>query len=121
MMPRRLSRLLTLGTAVSVLNGCVDLVYEGRYSSMEGWRDGKVLEVGNQVGDHPTFFDCRKKESGRPFGQQFAFVEYRRSPGHRDGQIVPIGVGQELKPGDPVYIKIWDCRPAVLSGVTESR
>lgn len=111
----RISAVPLWAAALVLLDGWALLVpvYEGRYSSAEGWREGKVLEVGAQVGSHRAVLDCRKKATGAPAEELFAYVEYQRGPIKRDRQIVPIRREQDLMPGDLVYVKIWDCSAPV--------
>ena len=103
--------LKALLTSVILFGGCAvfDHVYEGRYSSLEGWREAEVLEVGSQLPPRRAVFDCRTKKGFASRGPLYAYVTYQRAPGRRDFQIVSIRADQGLKPGDPVYIKIWDC------------
>lgn len=99
---------------VALLGGCVlSPVYEGRYRYSEGWREGRILQVGTDLAKSPIVFDCRKEIGAGPPGQVYGEVSYQRAPRRRHRQIVPIPTVKVLEPGDFVYVKMWDCSAPV--------
>ena len=96
--------------AMLTLSGCASLTSrDDSHPFSDGWRKGKVLEVGTEQGlRRAKFRDCRDDGTARPPETRYAYVEYRRT--HlRQWQVVPMTANQSLHPGDFVYVKVDDC------------
>ena len=107
--------------AMLTLSGCAALTsHDDSHPFSDGWRKGKVLEVGTEQGlRRAKFRDCRDDGTARPPETRYAYVEYRRT--HlRQWQVVPMAANQSLHPGDVVYVKIDDCNASVALDQTRS-
>lgn len=110
--------LFALSAAALALSGCASLTsHDDSYPFSEGWRKGKVLEVGSEQGlRRAKLRDCRDDGTSRPPGTRYAYVEYRRT--HlRQWQVVPMAANQHLQPGDLVYLQIADCSAPVAAQI----
>lgn len=107
--------------AMLSLSGCSTLTsHEDSHPFSDGWRKGKVLDVGTEQGlRRAKFRDCRDDGTARSPATRYAYVEYRRT--HlRQWQVVPMAAHQSLQPGDLVYVKIDDCSTPVATETKRS-
>lgn len=102
---------LLLGVAVGT--AACTTPYEGRYDFYDGWRKGRVIEVGAAPGiGRSSPRDCRKDGTLRAADTRYAYVRYR-GVSRLTSQIVPLSADSSLKAGDLVYLKAGDCNAPV--------
>jgi hypothetical protein len=114
------ARLLLALAAVAVLAGCASKpVFEGGRAWNEGWRDGKVENVGSasELGYRQSY-DCRYREggAGRDAQGRFAVVGVQNMGKHRH-VVAPVESGKEPQIGAPVLVNWRVCEtPIARSG-----
>lgn len=99
-----------IGLAFLTLAGCATRPAEDpRYARSDGWRPGRVAEVG-AAGDirRRSFRDCRVSSSEGSDGLLFASIWYRRTGG-RMVRIAKLDPALDLHVGDLVYVNIESC------------
>ncbi len=99
--------------AVAVLAAACAPVYEGQFAYDDGWRTGKVTEVGHGWAIHePATHDCRKEMPARVVAQRsFARVTYSEAR-NINSMIVALDEEEEAgtKPGNEALVDTHDCR-----------
>lgn len=105
--------------AVAALSGCASTpIFEGGRAWNEGWREGKVEQVGaaSELGYRQSY-DCRYREggAGRDAPGRFAIVGVQTLGGHRH-HVAPVGPGREIEVGAPVLTNWRSCEPPVARG-----
>lgn len=94
--------------------GCT-LKTEGddRYEYAEGWRAGKIVEIGRNVtAPKSSSADCRNDGTARSEDTQYARIErYHHTSVY--WQVTPLPVGSKLAVGDLVYVNIKDCTAGI--------
>jgi hypothetical protein len=104
------ARSLAFGSLALVVTGCASVVYEGKYPWMEGWREGKVMQVGTstEIGK-PQYSDCRRKLPPEQVASgQFASVLYSNMS-RRHRRVLPLQPGDAFRPGEEVYVNVTSC------------
>ena len=108
--------LLFAAVAAASLVGCAsNPVYEGGRAWNEGWREGKVEQVGfaRELG-YAQSYDCRFRDgsAGREAPGRFAVVGVRIMGRHRH-HVVPVDEGTAPRVGDQVLTRLQRCEPPV--------
>lgn len=114
-------RSLTTGLLALALTGCAS-VYEGKYDWKDGWRQGKVMQIGSafEIGK-PQFSDCRRKASAEQLASdKFASVSYLHM-GRARRKVIPVQQGDSFRPGDEVYVNVASCTASLVSQTTGAR
>lgn len=111
------ARLLGLGSLALIVTACASVVYEGKYSWKDGWREAKVEKIGlaSDLGDR-SFFDCRHKMAPGQASGRFAILGLQHMGRHRH-QIAPLDATWEPAKGDEVLTNVRRCEsPVARSG-----
>lgn len=114
-------RVWVIGLIALSATGCAS-VYEGKYDWKEGWREGKVMEIGSasELGK-PQFSDCRDKVSAQQLTSgKFASVSYSHMTRKRR-RVAPLQPGDAFRPGDDVYVNVASCAAPLVRQTAGSR
>ena len=92
-----------------VLSGCAPLIYEGRLSADDGWREGRVTAVGKEATLVETLAEnCQASPLLLSKDVQYVTIQYRRN-NRPVSRTVPTSADSQWKVEDLVYINPKDC------------
>ncbi|MDO9167418.1 MAG: hypothetical protein Q7U13_15055 [Rhodoferax sp.] len=96
-----------------LLSGCASSLYEGRLSWEDGWREGKITEVGQGATMAETLAEnCRFVPLIRSEGVQYVTIQYRNNS-RPVWRTVPTPADSHWKVNDLVYVNPKDCSSPV--------
>jgi hypothetical protein len=100
---------ITALLVAGLLSGCAPLIYEGRLSTEDGWREGKITAVGKGA----TFAailaeNCQVSPLIRSADIQYLTIQYRRN-NRPVSHTVPTPADSPWKVNDLVYVNPKDC------------
>ena len=100
---------ITALLVAGLLSGCAPLIYEGRLSTDDGWREGKVTAVGKGSPLAETLAEnCQASPLLRSKDVQYVTIEYRRN-NRPVSRTVPTSADSHWQVDDLVYINSKDC------------
>jgi len=99
------------------LAGCA-LVYEGKYDWDQGWRIGRVINVGRGAALGATSsHDCRQDvSSGEVARTLYADVAYQSEGRWSRHRIVAVPEGMPVQVGQAVYLNVNSCSGLAATG-----
>lgn len=106
-------RFIVALAAASALGCTLKTERDDRYEYAEGWRAGKVVEIGRNVtATRSSADDCRNDGTARSEDTLYARIErYHHTSVY--WQVAPLPPGSKLAVGDLVYVNIKDCTAGI--------
>ena len=107
---RTTSDALAALVALASFAGCTT-VYEGKYDWDEGWRVGRVVNLGVGTALAPTPpDDCRQEATPAEVARTlYAEVAYRSEGRWLRHRVAPVPQGMTLTDGQRVYVNLHSC------------